>query len=123
MFTGRTTNRAYWKLRNAHNADRREIVTPVQRAHNDELMNEHRDRFYGFLLYGMMSNTTKSMSLSFNMTFSMNYFGLSRTGIQIMGDFGYSCKLSSFDKYKKLLVTKEANKVRYDSYIQYFVLA
>ena len=110
--TGRNTNRLYWRLRKEHNADVDDLVTPMKTDQNKELMKKYLDLYYGFLLYSMTSNTTKATQLSFNMTFSMNYLGLSRSGMKMLGDFGFGSKLSSFDKYKKQLVIKEANKIR-----------
>ena len=111
-FTGRQTNRLFYKLVKQHNADSSVLVTPMSDADNKILMDNNRDCYYGFLLFGMQSNTSKSMCLSFNFSFSLNYFGLSRNGIKLMGEFGYGMKMSTFDTYKKKLIRTEAKTVK-----------
>ena len=78
--------------------------TPMDPAQNSELMAKFLNRYYGFLIYWMNSVCVRTQKQTFGFTYAMDFYGLSRSGQNILSDFGYGFPLRSHDSQKRRAV-------------------
>ena len=79
----------------------------------DELIKNNVNGFVGWLLLHIGGIGTKGRRQRFYITYLLQYFGLSRDGIDVNHSMGYGVSLDMFDKMRDDCVTKSTELSRY----------
>jgi hypothetical protein len=80
---------------------------------NSKLMDRLSDKLYGFLIYWLNAATKSTAVQTFAVTYMASFFGLSRMGIEQLGQFGYGLKQRSFDKVRQWARDKSHDRIKY----------
>lgn len=69
--------------------------------------------FCGWLYNHLLTIGSNARRQTFYLTFLLNYYGLSRQGIEILSRYGYGVTLDMFDNLRKQYQTDSSDMARY----------
>jgi hypothetical protein len=97
-------------------------IVPMDHQLNTRLMKRLSDKLYGFLIYWLNSASKLTAIQTFAVTYMATFFGLSRMGLEQMGQFGYGLKERSFDKVRQWAREQSRIRIRYVLFIYYLII-
>jgi hypothetical protein len=84
---------------------------PVDHADNLALYNKNESMFHGYLLYHCNSVSSKVVVQMFFSTFASKFHGLSKTGIKMLGKYGFLSKLTTFRTHLEIAERRASHEV------------
>jgi hypothetical protein len=86
---------------------------PLPDQEQDDLIRDNVNGFVGWLLLHIGGIGTKGRRQRFYLTYLLQYYGLSRDGIDIQHSMGYGVSLDMFDKMKEDCIETANHMTRY----------
>jgi hypothetical protein len=86
---------------------------PLPDQEQDDLIRDNVNGFVGWLLLHIGGIGTKGRRQRFYLTYLLQYYGLSRDGIDVQHSMGYGVSLDMFDKMKEDCVEAGGHMTRY----------
>jgi hypothetical protein len=112
-FSSNVSHREFTKAAKGVNFNEPSTIVAMDHRLNTKLMTRLSDKLYGFLIYWLNSATKLTAIQTFAVTYMAKFFGLSRMGIEQMGQFGYGLKQGSFDKVRQWAREQSRIRIRY----------
>ena len=81
-------------------------------AINKKFMAKLENKFYAFLLYWLNSATKNTSCQTFAVSYMCSFFGLSRSGINLLGELGFGLKENNYDLNLKLARQRARDAIR-----------
>lgn len=108
-FSGRTAYRLFRKLAAKAVSDN---IDSIPYPDNALLLQMVVQKFYAWLLFSIKSVTVLAYRQQFFHTMAMRFYGLSRTGIEVLYRLGVGCSITSMDNLLKvhLAFSKDHNR-------------
>jgi hypothetical protein len=82
---------------------------------NQSWLEDIKTEFYGYIIRSISSIGRNGSTQLFYITWLSQFFGLTRSGIQLHGRFGTAVALSTYDRGKKTMEAVIDDRIRYSS--------
>jgi hypothetical protein len=102
-----------WKVHTDYMKWKRDGDGIMEQGEYEVMVKAEKGSFHGFILSACGNISTGCRRQRFYLTFVARFHGLSRKGMQMLGFYGLTVKVSTYDKMEKEVIEEHHKKDRY----------